>query len=364
MTWIGLSDHDSHHFRQGGLTPHRAPQNDPPAHANLLMPRGSIVIETRITPGKRPQPLLQFDRYGDWQMHLSLQSIPGGGITLVLNQGGAIAHCAIQLPQAGRLDILRVTYSWDAPAKWGQLALEQTGNVQFHLAPIQSPKPIRVLDAQALIAGGPDRYVSPDVLYLAVSDQIEPVGPMPTLTPGTPVATPGGYVPVGQLRRGDTVLTNEGRAVPVLHSLSRTVPARGHFAPVQMRAPYFGLQENIIVAPSLQLVITGSVVDYMFATEAVLVNACHLVGGTAARPVQAGPVVTYCQVLLPGHEALMAAGTAVDSLYIGRLRRKKRQMAASLLAGLDRNRLPEHGMSAYPVLQPFDALVLAEQRAA
>ncbi len=331
---------------------------------DALMPRGSIVVETRISPGRRPQPLIRFERHGGWPVHLSLQAIPGGGITLVLDQAGAITHGVLALPQTGRLDTLRITYCWDALARTAWLALGRTDSHRFLIAPVASPRPLRLGDARALIRGVGECYVSPDVVYVAVSTEVEPVGPMPSLAPDTPVATPQGYVAVSALRRGDTVLTASGAVVPVLHAFTRTVPARGQFRPVRMRAPYFGLQQDIVVAPFQHLVISGSVVDYMFGTGSVLVNASHLIGGTSAVHAECGPVVTYTQLLLPGHEALLAAGSAIESLYVGRLRRDRRALGASLLAGLDRARLPEHGRSVYPVLRPFDALVLAEQRAA
>jgi len=360
MGWFGLFDHENAFFERDNLRQPGQPRPDP---ASLLV-RGSLMIETRLSPGRRPQTLILFTGQGELPMRLSLQSIPSGAIVLVLDQGGAITHCSLQLPHTSRLDILRIIYSWDSVARTGQMALECTSSEKVVLEPITAPRPIRLADLCALLEPGLDQYVSPDVLYIAVSDELQPVGPMPTLAPTTPIATPAGYVPAGSLKRGDLVLTDSGQTAPVLHSVTCTVPARGFFRPVRLRAPYFGLQQDIVVAPSQQMVISGSVVDYMFGTEAVLVSARHLIGGTAAARDDCGPFTTYTQVLLPGHEALIAAGTAIESLYIGRIRRNKTGLAASLLANLDRSGLPEHGKSVYPSLRPFDALVLAEQRAA
>ena len=364
MAWIGLWDPEYTHFCPAGLGGRRPTYVPKDAAPETLLTQGSLVIETRLTPGKRPQPLVRFDRYGSWRSHLSLQSIPGGGVTLVVNQGGEIAHGSVGQSANGRLDVLRITYSWNALKGWGRLAMERLENGQVLLSEVARPKPIRLCDLNDLIRASEGSYISPDVQYIAVSTHIEPVGPMPTLTRDIPIATPEGYVPAGALRKGDRVTTATGRTVPVLQTVSREVPARGMFGPVRIRAPYFGLQRNIVVAPSQRLVISGSEVDYMFGTEAVLANACHFVGGTAAVPAKAGPLVTYCQLLLPGHEALIAAGTALESLFIGRMRRDARKLSASLLQGMNRDSLPEHGAPVHPVLRPFDALVLAEQRAA
>lgn len=364
MTWIGISDHENHDFSSCGLDMPAGNSDLMTDGEDTLVVRGSLVIETRLPASRRPEPLIFYNRTGDWPLHLSLLAVPGGGLTLILDQGGEILHRTINHSEAGRTDILRITYSWDAPARRGRLALERSDAEKIVLLPVGFPKPLRLTDIRALSGSGSDRYLAPDVLYLAFSTAMEPVGPMPSLALDTPIATPHGYRPAGTLRRGDTVLTGNGEVVPVLHSLSRQVPARGGFAPVRLRAPYFGLHQDIQVAPSQRIVLSGSEVEYLFGQEAVLVPVRHLVGGASAVPAQTALTVTYTQLLLPGHEALVAAGTVAESLYIGRLRRQKARLQASILAGLDRASLPEHGRAFYPALRAFDAIVLAEQRSA
>lgn len=326
--------------------------------------RGSLVIETRMPVTRRPLPLLRFRRGGPAPFCLSLISVPGGGLSLVLDRGGDIAHCAVNHSEAGRTDILRMTYSWDAARGRARLAVERSDQDRVIMASVNGPVFPGTEDLAALTAAGADLHMGPDLLYLALSDRIEPVGPMPSLHPDTPVATPGGYRPLRALRRGDTVLTSAGDAVPVLHRVTRQVPGFGSFAPVRVRAPFFGLKADLHTAPSQHLVLSGSDVEYLFGQEAVLVPVRHLVGGCTTRPEPGGPLATYMQLLLPGHEALVAAGTEAESLYVGRLRRKKAELSASLLAGVDRATLPEHGKAVYPVLRAYDALVLADRRAA
>jgi hypothetical protein len=212
--------------------------------------------------------------------------------------------------------------------------------------------------------GGADIGSSTDMVYLALSDTVEPVGPTPTLGPDTMIDTPDGLRRAGTLKRGDTVRTRGGDIVPVLHRIDRTVPARGSFAPLRLRAPYFGLLEDVLVSTQQRLVIDGSEVEYLFNQEAVLVPARHLVNGFAARPEPTGPTMRYTQLILPAHEAVVAAGTAMESLYIGRLRRKRDLLDNTVLRGLDRGSLPEHGRSAHPELQWYDAIHLARQRVA
>jgi hypothetical protein len=105
-------------------------------------------------------------------------------------------------------------------------------------------------------------------------------------------------------------------------------------------------------------------VEYTFGREAVLVPARHLVNGISAIELTGAVTARYCQLILPRHESVIAAGCPVESLYIGRLRRKPASMAASLLAGIDRRQLPEHACSAYLMVRPFEAVTLMQRRAA
>jgi hypothetical protein len=111
-------------------------------------------------------------------------------------------------------------------------------------------------------------------------------------------------------------------------------------------------------------VIDGPEVEYLFSKEAVLNLARHLVNGLAALQEPVGLTTTNTQLLLPGHETMLAACTPLESLYIGRLRCQPVQLASSVVTGFDRNLLPEHGQPKHSVLKWFDAVTLASRRAA
>lgn len=364
MTWLALADKDDRRFSAFGIggdkqdTPVCGTQQDD------MLTHGSIMFETRQSPDGRPQLLFGYKSVFPWLRSLTFQAIPGGGVAMVQVQGSDITHAAIKHKDSGRSDVLRITYSWDSTAKWGRLAMEQPENNHVITVPVANPKPIAIEDLRNMMLGRGDQTFSSDVIFAALSSQIEPLGPMPTLLPSTPLETPWGYKPVSQLTRGDTVTTQESGVVPVLQRVSRTVPARGSYAPVRLRAPYYGLQQDIIVAPDQRLVIDGPEVEYLFNKEAVLVPARHLVNGFAALQENCGPTITYSQLVLPAHETMLAAGTPAESLYIGRLRRQPVQLASSVLAATDRNQLPEHGKPAHSVLKAFEAITLASRRAA
>ena len=361
MAWLALTGRDGGQFAPGGIG--RAEGQTPPDPATLL-PRGTLMIETRPAIGRRPQVLLSFGRTHPWNGSFSLQLLPSGGVALVEVQERDVRHATLPFQPDDRAESLRISYSWDAPARWGRLSLERPGIIGVRSIAVPPPHPMPLADLRTAFTDARQRHLDPEVIFAALSDAVEPVGPMPGLLGGVPVRTPDGYTEAARLRRGDCVRGTGGVVVPVLHRLSRIVPAAGSFRPVRLRAPYFGLRADIVVAPHQRLVIGGSDVEYLFGSEAVLVAACHLVNGSAAVHVETGALVRYHGLVLPEHEEIEAAGARTESLYLGRIRRKPEIVAMSLLAGLNRARLPEHPRPLWPALKSYEAITLATTRAA
>lgn len=331
---------------------------------NAELVRGTVLLETRMSPNGRPQMLFGYDRVFPLSRGFSIQAIPGGGVTLVHSRDGEVNHATLRWRGTGRADIVRISYTWDANLGRARLSLERPEESTVTSVQVNLPRPLHIHDLRNAILGRGDRNLAQDAVFVAVSDSIEPVGPMPTISLGTPIITSMGSKAIGDIKSGDTVKTELSGLVPVLQKITRTVPALGSFAPIRLRAPYFGLCQDVIAAPDQRLLIRGSEVEYLFGQEAVLVPARHLVNGFSARYEPAGSTITYAQLLLPGHETMQAAGTNLESLYIGRIRRKPEQLSASLLALFGKNNLPEHGRPIFPILKSFEAITLADQRAA
>ncbi|WP_299349291.1 Hint domain-containing protein [uncultured Shimia sp.] len=365
MTWIALADSKTCHFAAEGLSNvgrvAPAERVDPEA----VMPRGSILLETRVSPHDRPQIVLGLKRGFEHGVSFSLQALPGGGLNLVHERGAEMVHGVVNHDSSAvRTDILRITYSWDMVHDWARLVVERPEANRSFQTSMRGPVAMQLSDIREMTLNEAARQMAPDVLFFAVSDRIEPIGPMPGMIASTMVETPFGQTPVGKLQRGDILETLDGAQVPVLQVLRRTVPARGLFEPVRLRQPYFGLAQDTVVAPFQRLVIGGSRVEYLFNAEQVLVPARHLVNGSAALREKNHLLVTYTQVLLPDHQALLANGTYMESMNIGRIRRTRNILQGSLLGQFSRTTLPEHSVPAYPALGSFEALILAEQRAA
>jgi hypothetical protein len=364
MTWIASANHLEARFNPNGLGADPLAKTQIDMGADALLPTGTLMLETRMSPNGKPQTLFGFDRIFPRNRSLSIQAIPGGGITLVHSNNGETSHAALRWRRTGRADVIRITFAWDAARGWAQMSLERPEESSSVSVKVPDPKPIFIQDLRDAILGKGDRHISTDVVFVALSDQIETVGPMPTLTMQTPIATPWGHRYISALERGDVVTTQNGGTVPIIQRITRTVPALGSFAPIRLRAPYFGLRQDTIVAPDQRLVIGGSDVEYLFGQESVLVPARHLVNGFAARYEPTGSTITYTHLLLPAHETLSAAGSSFESLYIGRIRRKPDQLDLSLLSQFERNGLPEHGKPVFPILKSFEAITLIGQRAA
>ena len=108
MAWVAIADQTDVQFDVRGLGPGGARETAhiEPVARDLLVPKGSLVIETGLTPQKRPQALLTFRQSISGPLQLSLQAIPGGGLTLVIANGDDLQHCAITHAETGRTDLL------------------------------------------------------------------------------------------------------------------------------------------------------------------------------------------------------------------------------------------------------------------
>lgn len=328
------------------------------------VPRGSVVLETGLSPDARPQTLISFKRGGAAPASFSLMSTPHGSVVLVIAQGDTVVHEVVERGREARTETLQVTISWDVAHQLGRLVVARPETEHVLIRHFEMPRAPLLSDLAAIARPQGLTEIDPDVIFVALSTDIEPVGPMPTLSPSVAVETAQGLSLVSQLRQGDVVRSANGKLVPILHAVKRAVPSLGSFRPVRLRAPYFGLTQDVVVSRHQRLLVSGPEVEYLFGREEVLIPASALVNGFAGHIEPAPRFVTYHQLLLPHHDAVRTPDAALESLYIGRMRRDRTQLDASVLADLPRALLPEHHRAGYQVLRSFEAITLAEARAA
>lgn len=129
---------------------------------------------------------------------------------------------------------------------------------------------------------------------------------------GTGIACPGGERAVETLEIGDTVLTADGRAVPVRWIGRQTVDKRftpaERFAPVRVAAGALGGG-----LPERDLVLTA---DHALVLDGLAITAGALVNGTTICRVPMAELAereTYYHVETDDHEAILAEGAAAET---------------------------------------------------
>ena len=363
MAWIAIMDRGCGQFDARGLD-HPPETCATRVAPEVLLRRGTLMIEAQFSAQPHPQTLLSFRHGMPHSGGFSLRALPRGGVVLAQNLGQDLRHCTIEQRDDSRADRVRICYSWDCDIGQARMSLEHLDTGECLSVRMADPHPMPLANLKMVTLAPSLREIDGDVRYVAIADHIHPLGPMPGICATVPIATPEGPRPISQLRRGDQVLTACGKTAPVLQALRLTVPARGAFRPIRLRAPYYGLTEDIHLAPQERLILSGSDVEYLFGTESVLLPTQHLVDQTSAFRAKSATLVTYHHLLLPRHQAVMAAGCPIESLYIGRLRRKARDLRESVLNHCDPQTLPEHAKPVWPVLRPYEAITLARWRAA
>ena len=333
-----------------------------PGQADLLR-QGSIVIDTNCAPFAVPFTIVNFERRRPLPRSLSISAIPGGGLAMVIQSGDGLFHTSFDITQIAPGDTLRLTLSWDLDIKQGWFAIEIPNLDWIEHRTTPPPLLYRNDILEMLGRNGPNWHEStiasaaPDIPapQIAVSDSIEPIGPQPTLARHTPVLTPSGYRSIETLSSGDLVVSPNKLAVPILARVTRTLPGLDCYQPIRIRAPFLELGQDILVAPQQRLVMNGSQVEYQFGHEHVLMAAADLPKRLSTSSDQGATHIEYHQLLLPHNESIIVAGTHLESLFIGRIRRKRDQLRHSILSNIPHNSLPEHTRAGLKVLRSYEA---------
>jgi len=349
LSWVAISD-----GRRPVVIPEIAPDIVAP-----LMPSGTLIAEVQfnVESGAR-QIVAQLDRNVQWRRRFRMSLGETGDLLVEHRQGDTITNSVIRFPRPDREATLRITMSWHAPNRVGLVTVENLDSMESGQAAFEEPHPWPLDDIAALVGQTAGCGVDPSVTLLAFSDKVEPIGLTSGFAAGTVVDTMNGPCRVERLRPGDLVQTSDHGMQPVRCLATHEVPAFGRFAPVDLRAPFFGLEKDLTVAPDHRLLISGVDAEYLFGSDSVLVEARHL-AKMGAYPRRMRPTtIRYFQVLLDAHVCLSVAGAWGESLFLGDLADNPARHAISPLAGIPVKDLPKHTEIASPELRSYEAMVL------
>ena len=349
MSWIAISD---------GRRAIRAPRNGVFGDTELLSV-GSLVVEFTFAPalGQRQQ-IIAMDRHQGWTRKFSLSIGVAGDVQMRHRQGNIITGAQILRFKADPEDVLRLTLAWHAPQRLGFMVIENVKTGHVVQTVVDAPHPWPLDDVDALIGVNPDVQLDPSITTLAVSDRIEAAGLNGGIAAGTRVETIDGPKPVERLLPGDLVQTMGHGFQPLRFVVIREVPALGSCAPIRLRAPFFGLDHDLVVSPEYRLLISGADAEYLFGTDSVLVEARYLATMAAYARVSKAATLKYVHLVLDAHVCLSMQGAWGESLYLGDLAEQPARHAISPLASVPRGNLPVHTFIDSPELRSYEAMVL------
>ena len=127
---------------------------------------------------------------------------------------------------------------------------------------------------------------------------------------GTLIRTPHGEVAIENLKRGDQVLTTDGRTVTIdwlgIQTISLKFSDKMRVLPIRIKAG--ALSENV---PSRDLLISP---DHAILTEGALIQAGALVNGTSiVRETSVPMSFTYYHVEVEDHSLILAENTPTET---------------------------------------------------
>jgi len=139
---------------------------------------------------------------------------------------------------------------------------------------------------------------------------------IPCFVSGTLILTQDGERPVDTLSIGDLVVTHDDGLQPVRWIGTRTIPATGNFAPIEIFENALGQHRRLMVSPQHRVLIRDSLSQLLFGEEEVLVAAKDLVNDRTIQRREGG-TVTYVHVMFDRHQVVFSEGLATESFLPG-----------------------------------------------
>lgn len=329
MSWIAIWD------GEGAV---RAPRNTVSRTDGLS--NATIFIEGRLI-NAAPVPVLLWSGTGDAASRFDLHRMPDGAIRVkhrdlcVLTEPGLLS--------AG--ETFQMHYRADEKGSSGILDFV---NLDAGHRVMMCPG-VPVTPCLADFMPENQAFLAP-LSLAAVATHDVPIGPVPGIASGTLINTPQGPTRVENLRPGMLVDTLDAGPQPVRWTESREVLCRGTTAPVLLRAPYFGLPQDIIVTADHRILMDGSEVEYLFGEERVYARAGDMVNSMSVRRDQSTLTRIFHQVMLDDHDCLQIGRCRIETLLLADMLASKGKASTRLD---DADSLPR-----YPTLDRASAQTL------
>jgi hypothetical protein len=279
-------------------------------------------------------------------------------------QGEDIRHYTLATGLKGRAAMVTITFAWDAPGRCALISAEVPDTGALWFGQVHGPLPLSMRDATRIVTDRHRCHLMPGTGFVAIAEGMMPIGPLPSLDAATLIPTPKGPTPLDALRPGQIVTTADGGTAQVRWTGGLTLPARGRFAPLHLRAPFYGARRDIHLAPCQQIHVRSTEVEYLFATHTVSARAGDLLDGIAPRQTRDALTVTYRQLVLDRTAAIAIHGVACATLDTGSLMADPALRAQSMLRDVPAELLPHNAARDIQRLQGFETRSLCELRVA
>ena len=242
--------------------------------AGRMLHCGRLIVEV-TTPVAGPAVLL--DDTGP-NHALSMYLSRDGAVTVWRREGASSTRLTLPGPLPSGPGVIRLTMEW-AGSNWA-LQRDALGHARARIhgtgaLPLSLPYFLTLCEGR----GNTSRHGA--VLWFGLTDGPPPPERAPWIGPNTPIATPTGFRPAARLFPGEMVMTDAGpRMLRSVRQLD--LPARGHYAPILLRAPFFRNARDLLVSADQLVMLHGPEIEYQLGEDAVLAEARHLACGTAA----------------------------------------------------------------------------------
>ncbi|MEO1796483.1 MAG: Hint domain-containing protein [Pseudomonadota bacterium] len=363
MSWVGLADAQGAEFDLTGL--HGRPRKRAPiaqtSREDALATRGTILLEADVAQFTVPRPLIGYGLGASFMLKVDFGT--EDKLDFMLSIGDGCWQHRLPLRITNDLQVVRISYAWDAASRAGVLSVFQPRSRHLAQCLVPAPRPLPWAVLRTLMHEAPEMCRENDVGFVALSRGFEPAGPMPGIHGSIELATPQGMRPIRDIGMGARVLSPEGRTLRVMRAVKRLLPARGSFAPHTLRAPYLGLERDLTLSGETLVKLEGSDVEYLLGVEAVLAQVNQIGEHRAPRIHPRASTATYHQLILDEVDTVDAT-IGVSSLDLSPVPREGLAAATTLWADVSPRAPVRPASEPLPVARGYEIVSLNATRAA